>query len=147
MRRRELLVWLVGAAAWPLTARAQQPNLPRIGVLVLNNPEPFWSELRAGMRARGYVDKQNVTFEFRFADGSHSRLRELASELARLPVDVIVAHFTPAATAAKEATSEVPIVMAWAGDPVGPIWRSLYQDLSLGQLNGVLRIWTTLGLT
>jgi putative ABC transport system substrate-binding protein len=86
---------------------------------VLANQEPFWSELRTGLRGHGYLEGQNIAFEFRFADGSHDRLRELAAELVRLRVDVIVAHFTPAVTAAKEATSDIPIIMAWAGDPVG----------------------------
>jgi putative ABC transport system substrate-binding protein len=120
VKRREFLGRLVVVGAgWPLAASAQQPNLPRIGVLVLANQEPFWSELRTGLRGQGYLEGQNIAFEFRFADGSHDRLREFAAELVRLRVDIIVAHFTPAVTAAKEATSDIPIVMAWAGDPVG----------------------------
>jgi putative ABC transport system substrate-binding protein len=119
LKRREFITLLGGAAAWSFTARAQQSNLPRIGVLILANQEPFWSELRAGLREHGYREGQNIAFEFRYADGNHDRLRELAAELVRLRVDVIVAHFTPAATAAKQATSDIPIVMAWAGDPVG----------------------------
>jgi putative tryptophan/tyrosine transport system substrate-binding protein len=120
VKRREFLGRLaVVAAAWPIAASAQQPKLPRVGVLVLANQEPFWSELRAGLRGHGYIEGQNIAFEFRFADGSHDRLRELAAELVRLRVDIIVAHFTPAVTAAKEATSDIPIVMAWAGDPIG----------------------------
>jgi putative ABC transport system substrate-binding protein len=85
----------------------------------LANQEPFWSELRAGLQGHGYIEGQNIAFEFRFADSSHDRLREFAAELVRLRVDIIVAHFTPAVTAAKEATSEIPIIMAWAGDPLG----------------------------
>jgi putative ABC transport system substrate-binding protein len=120
LKRREIIALLGGAAAaWPLAARAQPSNLPRIGVLVLANPEPFWSELQAGLREYGYIEAQNIAFEFRFADGNHDRLRELAEELVRLRVDIIVAHFTPAVTAAKQATSTLPIIMAWAGDPVG----------------------------
>jgi putative ABC transport system substrate-binding protein len=120
MRRRDFIAGVGGsAAAWPLAARAQQPNLPRIGVLVLANQEPFWSELRAGLREQGYIEGQNIALEFRFADGNHDRLREFAEELVRLRADIIVAHFTPAVTAAKKATSDIPIIMAWAGDPIG----------------------------
>jgi putative ABC transport system substrate-binding protein len=123
MKRREFITFLGGAAApvvlWPRAARAQPLKLPRIGILVLANREPFWSELRSGLHKHGYIEGQNIAFEFRFADGRHDRLREFAAELVRLRVDIIVAHFTPAVTAAKEATSEIPIIMAWAGDPVG----------------------------
>ena len=119
MQLRQFLVGIAGAAALPLAAHAQRPSRPTIGVLVLNNQEPFCSELQAGLRGHGYVEGQNVAFDFRFADGSHDRLRVFAAELVRQRVDIIVAHFTPAATEAKKATSDIPIVMAWAGDPVG----------------------------
>jgi ABC-type uncharacterized transport system substrate-binding protein len=119
MRRREFITLLGGAAAWPFAARAQPRKLPRIGVLVPANPEPFWTEFRAGLREHGYVEGQSITFELRSGDGKPDRLRELAGELARIQVDIIVAQFTPAVTAARHATSDIPIVMAWAGDPVG----------------------------
>ena len=118
MRRREFITLLGGAAAWPLAARAQQPKLPRIGVLIPANPEPFWSVFRDGLREHGYIEGQNIQFEFRSADGKPNLLRELAAELVRLKVDIIVAHQTPAVTAARQATTEIPIVMAGAGDPV-----------------------------
>jgi putative ABC transport system substrate-binding protein len=125
MRRRDFMALLGGAAAWPLLARAQQPKLPRIGVLIPSNPEPFWTEFRAGLREHGYTEDQNIAFEFRSADGKPNLLRELAAELVRLKVDIIVASQTPAVTAARHATTEIPIIMAVAGDPERslPIYR------------------------
>jgi putative ABC transport system substrate-binding protein len=117
--RRQFISALGGAAAWPLAAQAQQPKLARIGVLIPANPEPFSSEFRAGLREHGYIEGQNIAFEFRSADGKPNLLRELAAELVRLKVDIIVASQTPAVTAARQATTEIPIVMAPAGDPVG----------------------------
>jgi putative ABC transport system substrate-binding protein len=119
MKRREFITILGGAAAWPMAAARAQARLPKIGVLVPANPEPFWSEFRAGLREHGYSEGQNVVFEFRSADGNPNRLRELADELVRLKVDIIVTHFTPSAIAARQATTEISIVMAPAGDPVG----------------------------
>jgi putative ABC transport system substrate-binding protein len=122
IRRREFIVMLGGAAvAWPLAARAQQPKVPTIGALVIGNidPEQFWREFRQGLRDLGYVEGQNIRFEFRSAEGHLDRLPELAAELVRLKVDVIVTWFTPTALAAKQATHEIPIVMAETGDPIG----------------------------
>jgi putative ABC transport system substrate-binding protein len=119
MRRREFITILGAAAAWPMATARAQGRLPKIGVLVSANPEPFWSEFRAGLREYGYSEGQNIYFEFRTADGNPDRLRDLANELVRLKVDVMVAHFTPSAMAAKQATTEIPIVMAPVGDPVG----------------------------
>jgi putative ABC transport system substrate-binding protein len=119
MRRRDFITLLAGAAvAWPLPLAAQQSKLPRIGVLLTANPEPFWSVFREGVRVHGYVEGQNIQFELRSADGKPELLRPLAEELVRLKVDIIVASQTPAITAARQATSEIPIVMAPAGDPV-----------------------------
>ena len=113
--------WPRCSAAWPLAARAQQPKVPTIGVLVIGNisPEEFWREFRQGLRDLGYIEGQNIRFEFRSAEGQINRLPELAAELVRLKVDVIVTWFTPTAVAAKQATREIPIVMAETGDPVG----------------------------
>ena len=122
MKRREFITLLGGAAAaWPLAARAQQPKVPTIGALVIGNadPEEFWREFRQGLRDLGYVEGQNVRFEFRSAEGQVERVPELAAELVHLKVDVIVTWFTPTTQAAKQATSQIPIVMADAGDPVG----------------------------
>ena len=99
MRRREFITLLGGATAWPLGVRAQQQKATRIGVLVPANPEPFWSEFRAGLREHGYIEGQNIAFEFRSAEGKPERLRGLADELVRLKVDIIVAHMTPSVTA------------------------------------------------
>src|SRR3981189_3624506 len=121
IRRRELIVTLGSAAAWPVAARSQQPKVPTIGALVIGNinPEQFWREFRQGLRDLGYVEGQNIRFEFRSAEGHLERLPELANELVRLKVDIIVTWFTPTAVAAKQATHEIPIVMAETGDPVG----------------------------
>jgi putative ABC transport system substrate-binding protein len=119
MRRREFITLLGGAAAWPLAGRAQT-KVPTIGVLVVGSPssEKFWRIFREALRELGYVEGYTVRFEFRSDQGQGGRLPELAAELVRLKVDVIVAWFTPAARAAKEATREIPVVMAGVGDPV-----------------------------
>jgi putative ABC transport system substrate-binding protein len=119
MQRRHFITIACGAAAWPLAVWAQQAKLPKIGVLVPSDPEPFWSEFRAGLREQSYIEGHNIALEFRNADGKANLLRGLADELIRLKVDLIVAHQTPAVTAARQATTTVPIVMAPAGDPVG----------------------------
>src|SRR5260221_1366992 len=122
LKRREFLTLLGGAAAaWPVATRAQQQKVPTMGALVIGNisPEEFWREFRQGLRDLGYIEGQNIRFEFRSAEGHLDRLPELAAELVRLKVDIIVTWFTPTALAAKQATLEIPIVMAETGDPVG----------------------------
>jgi putative ABC transport system substrate-binding protein len=121
MKRREFIALIGGAAAWPLAARAQQGKLPRVGALVLTGTDAraLGNELREGLRELGYVEGQNFVFEVRSADGNADRLPGLAAELVRLPVDVIVAAYTPCALAAKRATTSIPIVMAAVADPVG----------------------------
>jgi putative ABC transport system substrate-binding protein len=120
MRRREFITLLGGAAAWPLAARAQPSKVARIGALYIGtaDAESFKKELRGGLRELGYVEGQNIAFEFRSAEGKVDRLPELADELVRLKVDVIVALYTPCALAVQRATREIPIVVV-AGDPVG----------------------------
>jgi putative tryptophan/tyrosine transport system substrate-binding protein len=121
MKRREFITLLGGAAAaWPLAASAQQGKLLRIGALVLTSADAqsLGRALREGLRELGYAEGQNFAFEFRSADGNTDRLPELAAELVRLPVDVIVATFTPCALAAKQATTTIPIVMAAVADPI-----------------------------
>lgn len=119
--RRRCFINLLGSAAvvWPLVARAQASKIARVGVLVPANPEPFWSLFRKAMAGLGYVEGHNVQYEFGSAQGNPERLPALADELIRLKVDVLVAYQTPAVTAAKNATTTVPIVMGGAGDPVG----------------------------
>jgi putative ABC transport system substrate-binding protein len=103
-----------------LAAEAQQARVPRIGVLLLiSTPERFQGSFREGLRGLGYVEGQNILVEYRYAAGHVDRLTDLAADLVRLKVDVIVAQSTPSVQAAKRATAEIPIVMAPAGDPVG----------------------------
>src|SRR5438270_11583154 len=120
MKRREFISLLGGVAVVrPLAARAQQSKVARIGVLYIGlaDAESFKKELRDGLRELGYVEGQNIAFEFRSAEGRLDRLRELAPELVRLKVDVIVALYVPCALAAKQATREIPIVII-AAEPV-----------------------------
>ena len=120
MRRRDFMTVIVSAALLsPFTTRAQQSKVRRIGALYIGiaDAESFKKELREGMREYGYVEGKNVAFEFRSADGNLDRLPELASELVRLEVDVIVALYVPCALAAKQATRDIPIVIL-AGEPV-----------------------------
>jgi putative ABC transport system substrate-binding protein len=122
VRRREFITLLGGGAVlWPVASLAQQSKVPTVGALVVGNisPEQFWREFRQGLRDLGYVEGQNIRFEFRSAEGHIDRLPELAAELVRLKVDIIVTWFTPTALAAKQATHEIPIVMAETGDPIG----------------------------
>jgi putative ABC transport system substrate-binding protein len=111
---------LGGTAAWPLAARAQQTKVHRIGALLLGNAdaESFRMELREGLRKSGYIEGQNLLFDFRSAEGKLDLLPKLAAELVALKVDVIVALYTPCALAAQRATREIPIVVV-SGDPVG----------------------------
>jgi putative ABC transport system substrate-binding protein len=119
--RRCFLALLGGAAAvWSTTLYAQQ-RVPTIGVLVTGNPnpEPFLKGFREGLAHFGYAEGRNIRLEVRSAEGRGTLLPERAAELVRLKVDVIVGFLTPAVQAARHATSDIPIVMAPAGDPVG----------------------------
>ena len=113
MRRREFITLLGGAAAWPIAAGAQQPaKLPLIGVLVsASPPHPFADAFWRGLHALGYSEGQNIKVEFRYTDGRSDRAEEFAEELVRLGVNVIVAHYAIATTAAMAATQTIPIVM------------------------------------
>jgi putative ABC transport system substrate-binding protein len=121
MNRREFITLVGGvASAWPLAARAQQPAMPVVGFLrsaSLIDATHMVSAFRNGLKETGFVEGQNVAIQYRSAENHFDRLPGLAAELIRLPVTVIVGN-TPAALAAKAATTAVPIVFATGSDPV-----------------------------
>src|SRR5438046_1913754 len=119
IKRRAFISLLGGAAVtWPRAARAQQSKkIPRIGVL-WPNPPATSEAMRQGLKDFGYVEGQNVAFEFRWAEGKLDQLPELAADLVRLQVDVIVTLAPPATLAAKRATQTIPIVFVAMGDPL-----------------------------
>jgi len=130
MRRRELILLLGGAATWALAARAQQPpvGVYRIGMLetvplTLNaaNLDAF----RKGLQDLGYIEGQNYVIEYRSADGDAERFPELAAELVRLSVDIIITRGMPATRAAMKASATIPVVMAAVADPPGQVVDSL----------------------
>jgi len=121
MKRREFITLLGGvAAAWPLTAQAQQP-LPVIGFLNSSSPDgyaPMASAFRQGLKETGYVDGHNVAIEYRWAEGRNDRLPSFVADLVQRKVNVIAATTTAAALAAKAATTTIPIVFETTADPV-----------------------------
>jgi putative ABC transport system substrate-binding protein len=146
MRRRELMLLLGGAMAVSRTLRAQQKAMPVIGFLGSSAPgpmAPYTAAFRQGLSETGYVEGQNVTVEYRWAERSYDRLPALAADLVGRKVDVIVTGGTPAALAAKSATQTIPIVFSGVGDPVG---TGLVASLARpsGNLTGISEMTTDL---
>ena len=119
IRRRDFMVLAGSALLCQPAAALHAEQLHRIGVLLVENREPFGELFAEGLRDLGYVEGQNIHIEVRSAGGKLAALLDLAAELVRLKPEVIVASETPAVQAAKRATTEIPIVMAPSGDPVG----------------------------
>jgi putative ABC transport system substrate-binding protein len=123
MRRREFILLTGSAALCSFSAHAQQAGkVPRIGYLGVTSASdrpPLLDTFRQGLRERGWIEGQNIGIDYRFAEGRLDRLPELAAELVRLKVDVIVSLGTQGVTAARDATTTIPIVMIGVRDPVG----------------------------
>jgi putative ABC transport system substrate-binding protein len=144
MRRREFIGLLGWAATWPLAsqAQAQKDKVYRIGILSLLK-RPSEQVFRDAMRDLGYVEDKNVRYDARYAEGNADQLPNLAAQLVRLNVDVMVTAGGPAAEAARQATTSVPIVLWGAGDPIG---TGLITNVSHpgGNLTGITELSTEL---
>ncbi len=123
MRRRELITLLGAATAWPLVARAQQPAMPVVGWMSgrsLRDSDNLLAAFREGLRETGFVEGESVEIEYSWADGRYEQLKEMAADLVRRRIAVLVAvGGDSSALAAKQATSTIPVVFGMGGDPVG----------------------------
>jgi putative tryptophan/tyrosine transport system substrate-binding protein len=122
IRRREFILGLGSATAWPVVSWAQQPAMPVLGYLGQQSADADYKNFTVpflqGLKETGYVDGQNVTVEYRWAENQADRLLALAADLVRRRVAVIVTNTTPGALAARAATTTIPIVFGSGGDPV-----------------------------
>src|SRR5215831_471521 len=122
MKRREFIILVGGAAAWPIAARAQQPVIPTIGFLDSTTANARAIQLlafRQGLSEAGFVEGRNVAIEFRWAEGKLDRLPELANDLVRKRVTAIATNAVYSLAAVRAATSTIPTVFVTGGDPVG----------------------------
>ena len=152
-RRKIRRTFILAAAAWPAlawarAARAQAPaKIPRIGLLTPLSPSNtalWYQAFRLGLRDLGWIEGKNISIEYRYAEGKSGRIPELAADLVRLKVDVIVTSVTTDALAAQKATRAIPIVMAAAGDPVA---TGLVESLARpgGNITGLSQMTYELG--
>src|SRR5215472_12391993 len=147
MMRREFITLLGGAAAWPLAARAQQPALPVIWFLSGASPQTIPQRVAAflqGLGETGYIEGRNVAIEYRWAADQLGRLPVLAAELVDRPVAVLVSHTDLAITAARAATTTIPIVFLTGSDPVRAGFVSSL-NRPRGNLTGVTTLSSDLG--
>jgi putative tryptophan/tyrosine transport system substrate-binding protein len=122
MKRRQFITLIGSAAAWPLATWAQpSAKVPRLGVLLYSTPQadPQWVSLRQDLRGLGYIEGQNLTIEFRYAEGKSERLQNLAIELASLKPDALLAFGGDVAPFAVNATQTIPVLFMTSADPVG----------------------------
>jgi ABC-type uncharacterized transport system substrate-binding protein len=149
MRRRDVIRLIAAsAAAWPLAAHAQQRAIPTIGYVSATSLDgysgPQVAAFRQALKESGFVEGQNVAIEFRWAEGRYDRLPTFTAELVSRPVDVILASSLPAALAAKQATTSIPIVFVMGADPVKlGVVASLNRPG--GNLTGVMQLFGALG--
>jgi putative tryptophan/tyrosine transport system substrate-binding protein len=121
MRRREFITLFGSAAVWPFAARAQQSaRMPRLGVLLYSTPQedPQAKSLQQGLRDLGYIDGQNISIEYRFAEGNAERLPDLAADLVRLKPDVLFPIGGDVAPFVSKATQTIPIIFVMSADPL-----------------------------